>query len=76
MHFFSGCPQTWQSFQGLSLPSVIGFDLNFRFKKMLLVTVTSDVCNAVTDVIEGGESLFFLSFNILFNVSRYLNIVN
>ena len=51
-------------------------DLNFRFKKMLLVTVTSDVCNAVTDFIEGGESLFFLSFNILFNGSMYLNIVN
>ena len=33
-------------------------DLNFRFKKMLLVTVTSDVCNAVTDVIEGGEFIF------------------
>ena len=42
---------------------------------MLLVTVTSDVCNAVTDVIEGGESLFFLSFNILFTGSMYLNIV-
>ena len=43
---------------------------------MLLVTVTSDVCNAVTVVIEGGESLFFLSFNILFTGSMYLNIVN
>ena len=51
-------------------------DLNFRFKKMLLVTVTSDVCNAVTDVIEGGESIFFLSCNILFTGSMYLNIVN
>ena len=51
-------------------------ELNFRFKKMLLVTVTSDVCNAVTVVIEGGESLFFLSFNILFTGSMYLNIVN
>ena len=41
---------------------------------MLLETVTSDVCNAVTEVIEGGESLFFLSFNILywFNVFKYI----
>ena len=76
VHFFSGCPQTWQSFQGLSLLSVISFWIKFQVQEN--ASGNSDewrvqCCNCC--YWGRREFIFFLSFNILFTGSMYLKLL-